>query len=197
MNPSFNDYLSGFKWIRGISTAIGVSVPALSFFTLYAPPLFAGSSILTAAIAAAVIALTYYYTPRLTPPETEAQKLVNLALAVLACAVILLVVYIVMVKVCTVADPPEKAETRYQIGFWNFDWSLTEDGKFLKHTHNNATPWELMNYGAVFTPDGPAVIWKFWSIMVTGICMIVVFLFAFVLWVFGWSLLAKRRALGP
>jgi heme/copper-type cytochrome/quinol oxidase subunit 2 len=196
MNPTPEHYISSFKWIHGISAIIGISVPALSFFTLYAPPFFAAASVITSGIATAVVVFTFYYDPTVTAPDTEKKKLIRLALIAIGCAVVLIVVYMMMLKVCTVVDPPEKPETRYQIGFWNFEWSLTDDGKYLKQRHSNATPWELMDYGVAFDPDAPAKIWKFWTILVSGVSMIVVFLFAFVLWVFGWSLLAKRKALG-
>lgn len=196
MNTTFKSYISSFKWINGILTGIGVTIPAFSFFTLYSPPFFTAASLFTAAISTAVVILTYYYQPRVKLPDTEGKKLVRLARNVLLCAVVLLVVYMVMLRVCTVVDPPEQPETRYQIGFWNFDWSLNNDGIYLKHLHPNAsTPWELMDWGAAFSEHGPAKIWKFWTILVSGVSMIVVYVFTFVLWVFGWSLLARRKAL--
>lgn len=190
-------YLSSFKWINGIFTGIGVVIPAFSFFTLFAPPFFEASSLFTAAIATAVVILTYFYEPKVKRPDTKKKKLVRLARNVLIIAVVLLVVYMVMLKVCTVVDPPEKPEARYQIGFWNFDWNLNEDGLFLKQRHSNSTPWELMDYGVTLGPDGAAKLWKFWAIMLSGTLMIVTFLLTFALWTFGWSLLAKRKALGP
>jgi len=196
MNVSVKDYLSSFNWITGLLTGVGIAVPALSFFTLYYPPFFKASSLFTAAISTAVIILTYYYEPRVIPPDTEGKKLVRLARNALICAVVLLVVYMVMLKVCTVVDPPENPQVRYQIGFWNFDWSLNEDGLYLKAKHpNESTPWELMDFAVAFSEDGPAKVWKFWTILVSGVSMIIVYLFTFVLWVFGWSLLAKRKAL--
>lgn len=197
MSATPTKYASAFKWMKGICAGVGVAVPAFSFFKHYAPPLFEAASLLTTAIAGAVIILTYYYEPRVEPPDTKAKKLVRYARNALIVAVILLVVYMVMLKVCTVADPPENPETRYQIGFWTFDWSLSDDGQYLKQRHPGSSPRDLMDYGVVFSKDGPAKIWKFWTILASGISMILVFLFTFVLWVFGWSLLAKRKALGP
>jgi len=188
-------YISAFKWVNGILTGIGVAIPAFSFFTLFAPPFFESSSLFTAAIATAVVILTYFYEPQVNPPDTKRKKLVRLARNSLISAVVLLVVYMIMLKVCTVVDPPEQPQTRYQIGFWNFDWSLNADGVYLKQIHPNATPWELMDYGVAFSPDGTAKIWKFWAILVAGVSMIIIFLLTFVLWALGWSLLAKRKAL--
>jgi len=190
------DYVSAFKWIKGICAGVGVAIPAFSFFTHYAPPLFEGASLLTSAIAGAVIILTYYYDPRVGPTDSKEQKLVRYARNVLIVAVALLVVYMVMLKVCTVAEPADKPETRYQIGFWTFDWSLNADGKYLKQRHPGSSPRELMDYAVAFSKDGPAKIWSFGTILASGVSMILVFLFTFVLWVFGWSLLAKRKALG-
>ncbi len=197
MSATATNYASAFKWIKGVCAGVGVAVPALSFFDHYAPPLFEASSLLTAAIAGAVIILTYYYEPSVAAPDTKKKKLVRYARNALVAATLLLVVYMVMLKVCTVADPPAKPAARYQIGFWTFDWSLSEDGQYLKQKHPGSGPWELMDYGVAFSKDGPAKIWKFSMIIASGISMILVFLLTFVLWVFGWSLLAKRKALGP
>lgn len=194
---SATDYASAFKWIKGVCAGVGVTIPAFSFFKHYAPPLFEASSLLTAAIAGAVIILTFYYEPRVVPPDTKAKKLVRYARNALIASILLLIVYMVMLKVCTVADPPAKPETRYQIGFWTFDWSLNGDGQYLKQKHPGSGPWELMDYGVAFSKDGPAKIWKFSTILGAGISMILVFLLTFVLWVFSWSLLAKRKALSP
>jgi hypothetical protein len=190
------DYFSAFKWIKGICAGVGVTIQAFSFFTHYAPPLFEAASLLTTAIAGSVIILTYYYEPRVVPPDTKEQKLVRHARNVLIVAVALLVVYMVMLKVCTVADPPNNPEVRYQIGFWTFGWSLNDDGKYLKQRHPESTPRELMDYAVAFSNDGPAKVWTLQAILASGVSMIIVFVFTFVLWVFGWSLLAKRKALG-
>src|SRR5262245_17410630 len=183
-------YASAFKWIKGMCAGVGVAIPAFSFFKHYAPPLFEAASLLTTAISGAVIILTYYHEPLVVPPDTKAKKLIRNARNALIVAVLLLVVYMIMLKVCTVADPPEKPEIRYQIGFWTSNWSLNEDGQYLKQRHPGSSPRELMDYGVAFNKDGPAKLWKFWTILASGVSMIFVFLFTFVLWVFGWSLLA-------
>lgn len=188
-------YTAAFKGLNGACAGVGAMIPALSFFTLYPPPLFEGASILTSAIAGAVILLTYYFEPRVVPPNTREETLVRYARNAIAIALVLIIVYLVMLKICTVTDPPVNPATRYQIGFWSWNWSLNEDGKFLVQNHAGATPHELMDYAVAFSKDGPAKVWKFWTILVAGISMIVVFLLTFVLWVFGWALLAKRKAL--
>lgn len=197
MSVTATDYASAFKWVTGICAGVGVAIPAISFFKQYAPPLFEASSLLTAAIAGAVIIFTYYYEPRVEWPDTDKKKLIRQARKALIAAVLLLITYMVMLKVCTVADPPADPVARYQIGFWTFDWSLNDDGRYLKQKHPGASPRDLMDYGVAFSKDGPAKIWEFWTILASGILMILVFLLTFILWVFGWSLLAKRKALGP
>jgi hypothetical protein len=197
MDARVTKYASAFKWINGVCAGVGVIIPAFSFFEHYAPPLFEAASLLTAAIAGAVVILTYYHEPRVLPPDTKAKKLIRYARYALFFAVLLLVVYMVMLRVCTVADPPVNPQTRYQIGFWTFDWSLNSEGQFLKQKHPGSSPWELMDYGVAFSKDGPAKIWTFSTILASGVSMILIFLFTFVLWVFGWSLLAKRKALDP
>jgi hypothetical protein len=110
----------------------------------------------------------------------------------------LFVIYLVLVKLCTVPAQltPGSPVQRYQVGFWTFDWSLNKDGRDLKAARPGVTPYELMDYGVAFSDDGPSKLWELWTIYAAGLTMVVVFLLSFVLWVFGWSLLAKRRAMG-
>jgi hypothetical protein len=196
METKYQDYINSLKGTAGVLTSVGVLIPAFSFFTTYAPPFFPAASLITAAIAVAVLLLVFFYEPSGNSIEDVGKKLAWKAGTALAAAVILLIVYMIMLVVCSVVDPPENPTERYQIGFWTFNWSLNADGLYLKQRHPNASPWELMDYGVAFSKEGPAKIWKFWTILVSGLSMILLFLFTFVLWVLGWALLAKRKTLG-
>jgi hypothetical protein len=196
--PTVEKYLDAFKWFTGLLTGVGVAVPAYTYFTSYSPPLLESASLLTAAISAATIIFAYYHEPRLREGEDAGRRLLVVARRALIAGLVLFVVYLALVRLCTVAAQitPESEVQRYQVGFWTFGWGLTEDGQFLMREHPGATPYELMDYGVAFTDDGPSKLWRLWTIYAAGLIMVAVFLFSFVLWVFGWSLLAKRRAMG-
>src|SRR2546423_10016326 len=106
---------------------------------------------LTLAFAGATVIITYYFSPRGIDvggvrgvggqpehPEGAAPDgarrrlppLVGLALKVLIISVVLLILYLVLLRLCTVATPGNTA--RFQIGFDKFEWSLTDEGKKVK-----------------------------------------------------------------
>ena len=192
-NPSLKKYLSGFKSIRGVLVAVGILLPGYAYFTKYAPPFFSGITLLTAAFATAIIFITYYYN---VPQESDSQQglppMIKKAVKVLIASFILLVLYLVLLDSCTVLIPGTDA--RVQIGFGKLDWSLTDYGKQIKYSDSIASTQQWLNDEG-FRKDVAKIFWKTWSIYASGILMIFVFMFAFVLWTFGWSLIAKQRAL--
>jgi len=190
--PTFKDYLSAFRSINGILAGIGVLVPAFSIFTIYSPPFFKGASLLTTAIAAIIIIVTFYYDPSPKKnPRAKFPYLVRLSLIAFAIFFVLLIVYFVLFDLCTVETPG--GTERFQIGFGQYDWGLTNTGLEVKAKFPDKTPQYWMMYGAWFRSGGPNVLWKTWTIYLSGIIMILVFVLTFVLWTFGWALLAKQK----
>lgn len=119
--------------------------------------------------------------------------LIRLAVRVLSTSVFLLILYLLLLSVCTVVAPGGKE--RFQTGFDKFEWSLTDEGRQIKADHPNETTQDWLLDDALFRPGGPNVIWKTWTIIVSGVVMVATFIFAFILWSFGWALLAKQRSL--
>jgi hypothetical protein len=193
-SPSFREYLSGFKFAKSIVAGIGVLLPGLSYFTSYPPPLLDETAILTSALAALTVIITYYYNPQ-GPSDSGhgLPPLVKLARKALLFSLILLVLYLLLLPLCTVVAPGTR--NRFQIGFGKASWSLTDEGKRVKAQHPNETVQDWMEDDALFRPGGPDVIWKTWTISLFGVVMIVTFILAFILWTFVWSLLAKQRAI--
>lgn len=191
-NLTFAKYLSEFKSIMGVLASIGILVPAFSYFTTYPPPFLYGSSILVTAFAGATVIITYYFSPR-TRVGGRLPPLVSLAKKMLIISVVLLVLYLVFLRLSTVVSPGNTA--RFQIGFDKFEWSLTDEGKKVKAENPNATTQDWMLDDALFRPGGADVLWQSWTIYLSGILMVLIFIFTFVLWTFGWALLAKQKAI--
>lgn len=189
--PTFKNYLSAFRSINGILAGIGVLVPAFSIFTNYSPPLFKGASLLTAAIATIIIIVTFYYDPSPKKKRTKLPHLVRLSLKVFVIFFALLIVYFVLFDLCTVETPG--GTERFQIGFGKYDWGLTKTGLEVKAKFPDKTLQHWMMYDDWFRSGGPNVLWKTWTIYLSGIIMILVFVLTFVLWTFGWALLAKQK----
>ncbi|HMF58646.1 MAG TPA: hypothetical protein VK619_20035 [Pyrinomonadaceae bacterium] len=196
----FSNYLSALKSPGGLLASVGTLIPALSQLTTYPPPLFEDSfgqtGLLTSAIALATIIITFYYAPSQNAHSGTLPLLVRKAAKVLIVSIILFIIYIVLLHMCTVLDLPGKY--RYQIGFSNFQWSLTPHGQQVMSRHPNFTVRDLMEHDALY-PTPPSVeaktdlTWKPWTIYLSGVLMILVFIFSFVLWTLGWSLLALQK----
>ena len=110
----------------------------------------------------------------------------------LVVSVVLLILYLVLIDLCTVQIPG--TSKRIQIGFDRFDWSLTDYGRRLKGEDPSALPQDWLSEES-FKKDVAKRFWPIWSIYLSGILMIIVFISAFVLWAFGWSLIAKQKAI--
>ena len=189
--PTFKNYLSEFKSINGILAAIGVLVPAFSVFTNYSPPFFKGASLMTTAIAAIIIIVTFYFDPSSPKKQTRLPLLVRLSLKVFVIFLALLLVYLILFDLCTVETPD--GTVRFQIGVGKYDWGLTNKGLEVKAKFPDKTPQFWMMSAALFRPGGPDVLWKTWTIYLSGVTIILVFVLIFVLWTFGWALLAKQK----
>jgi hypothetical protein len=192
-NISFNKYLSGFKSINGLLVGVGTLIPTYAYFTKYAPPLLEAATLLTAALAAATVIYAYYY----PSPEAVANHippLIKLGRNLLIISLGLFVIYLILFRVCTVPVPRQDS-LRWQIGFDRYDWSLTENGKSLKQAHPDTSMREFLLWGRVYEEGRITVYWKDWTIYLAGSVMIVLFILTFTLWNFGWSLLAKQKAI--
>lgn len=189
---TFKKYLSAFNSVRGLLASVGVLVPGFTYFTKYGPP-FGEIALLTAAFATATMFIAYYYTPSQSSGATQKlPPLIKTALKVLIISVVLLILYLILIDLCTVQIPG--INKRVQIGFDKFDWSLTEYGKQVKAKNPVALPQEWLSDES-FESGVAKRFWQTWSIYLAGVLMIVVFIFAFVLWAFGWSLIAKQKAI--
>src|ERR1043166_5412978 len=189
----FQKYLDSFKSIKGLGAGIGVLVPGFTYFTKYAPPYFPGITLLTAAVATATVVITYYYSPSLVrgSPHTL-PPLLKTAIKVFVISILLLLLFTILLDLCTVVVPG--TTQRMQIGFGELDWSLTPYGQHVKATRPLATPQQWL-WDESFSTNAPKLIWIWWTIHLSGILITLVFMFAFVLWTFGWSLIAKQKAL--
>lgn len=185
-NKASKQYLSILKWLSNVTAGAGVLVPGYSYFTQFAPPLLPTAGLLTSALAVATI--TVVYLRRKEPPLP-----LKLFFFFLVPAIVTLVLYIILLEFCTVVDPQES--NRFQIGFGSFDWSLTEKGLQWKLGHPTQTIQEWMLYFHAFKPGGPDLIWKTWTVLLSGALTVVMFVTAFILWTFFWASLAKRMSL--
>ena len=189
--PTFTEYFDSLKSVTGLLVGVGVLVPAVSYFTLFTPPMLEASSLFTAAIAVATIVAVFHY--RFRAGDVKAARglprLVRRALQMLSVATFTFLCYLLLLRFTTVVDP--RGESRFQVGFHKAKWSLTEVGR-AKPVDMTLQDWMLS--GAYFREGGPEVLWTSASIYAAGALGIALFTTTFILWTAGWALLAKQHA---
>lgn len=191
---SFEKYLDAFKSLSGVLAGVGTLIPAIAYFTKYSPPLLGKASLLTVAVAAATVIFAYYYEPTGQASEPGTPLLVRQARKLLIIAFALFIVYLVFLRICTVLEPRE-GKQRLQIGFSTYEWSLAEQGRKMKAAYPNVSITEFMFLNRAYSDEKIAVVWKPWTVYLAGVLTTLVFMFSFVLWNFGWALIAKQKAL--
>lgn len=189
---NFQNYLAGFKSTMGVFAGVGAVVPGFAYFTSFAPP-FGEIALLTAAFAVATIFITYYYSPSESNESPHRlPPIIRLAMKVLIASFLLLILYLIALDMCSVQIAG--TNKRVQIGFDRFDWSLTEYGKQTRNADANAQPKDWIAEEG-FKGGVAKLFWQPWSIYLSGALLILLFTITFVLWTFGWSLIAKENAI--
>lgn len=183
--------MPGLKWFANGSIAL---IPGGVYFTSYPPPIFPGISILVSAAALVIVYIACSSENRKQSREQYLRKIRNRAIITSISAFALLMIYVIILRHCTVFEPQEYS-TRFQIGFGKCSWGLTEVGLRLLRDYPSATVETWMEIEAAFRPGGPEIIWKPITILAAGIASLILYAGAFVLWTIGFSLLAKHRDL--
>lgn len=175
----------GGSWLGAVS---GAGLPAITYFTTLAPPLFAEAGLITSALAGAILIIAATWKAK----NDTGLGYVKIAAGFLAVAIPLLVAYSLLLNFTTVVGPGVDG-TRYQIGFGRAEFSLTEVGNaYVKH-NPTLQPKQLMMNEAAFDQDRVPILWKTWLIYAAGLLLIVVYFFGFLCWTIGFALLAKHQ----
>lgn len=170
----------------------GVLVPGYAFFTAFPPPIFPGISLLTCALSAATIYISLHINSGNSQNKSTCPHLLRNAIFLLITAFCSLMAYVLLLRYCTVLDPQSYTH-RFQVGFWKFDWSLTEIGISLKQKMRYAPIEDWMLREGSFTQGGPETIWLAWSITAAGCAMVLTYISGFVLWTAGFAALARHQ----
>ena len=184
-----NKFRSILSWF---CAGAGALVPGYTFFTTYPPPIFPGISILTSVLAAAVIYITLTINSKTGTGGRRLDHLIRWALLLLVAAFCCLTVYVLLLRYCTVIEPQYYSQ-RFQVGFWKFDWSLTEAGLYLKHNMPLAPLEDWLLQEGAFRQGGPEIIWQAWSVIAAGCGEVITYMAGFVLWTTGFSFLASHQ----
>ena len=180
------------KWLALLGGGVGSSLPGIAYWRESAPPFLAAWSWLVTGVAVAV--LVYGYFKPLVAPQT----IPRIALRYIIAALVLVTLYGVLLRYTTVQHSKREGP-RYQVGFHTFDWSLKEPQAIRglsKEVGKDLTAEELMMAYGAFKPGGPEKVWKFWTIIVAGVLLVIVFVSGFISWTYGFAILARYLSAG-
>lgn len=193
---TFKEYVLSFKSIQGALAGLGVALAFVPSIISSEPPFLPAAGFITSAVAGATIVVAYFYAPHPSRRRKRFPPLVRSAIKAFVAAVLFALLYFVVLTMTTVRGPgADASDYRYQTGFGKLDWSLTDEGRKVKIASPSASKFDWMADDALFYEHGPEVIWASWSINTAGVVLIALFMLAFALWTFGWSLLAKQHAM--
>lgn len=172
--------MDGLKWAAGAMALVGAALPGLSFFSEYAPPLFSYMAFLTSGLALFSFAAGFARRLPRQPPRAAARY----ALIAILCVGF----YWVGFLFTSVSWPTERGVgPRTQIGFGLLSFSLTDAAKKYVSDNPGLTAEELWIAGHM----NAANIWHSWSILITGVMLLLLFVLGFMFWTYAFGLLAK------
>jgi hypothetical protein len=180
------------KTIATLGGALSGGLPGAAYFTHNAPPLFALTALVSGGVGVAVFVYVFLIRP-------DARRAARNAVRILIAAVFLGAAYGLLLTLLSVA-PPTDAQTdgvRFQIGFRMADFSLTADGRAKRDQLDLRTPEDLMLAYGGYEQGTTYRIWQTWTIIASGILLIVLFVVTFILWAYGLALLAWSLSKQP
>jgi hypothetical protein len=183
---------TGLKWF---GAGAGTFIPAMTYFTGHAPPLFSGITSILAAFGGALIIVAFLVSKRETRRADLIRKDGRKGLFLIVAALVLLILYTIGLHYTTVVDPNENG--RLQTGFGLSKWTLTPQGAAWLEARPGITAGEMVLFEAAFDQGMLSRLWRSWSIYLAGSVMIIIYLCAFSLWTFGFSILAKYSRKAP
>lgn len=142
-----------------------------------------------------------YWTYRRKQPT---RKALTWAVICLIAALLILIVYTVLLRVCTVYPDkidPKLGYGRVQIGFGMAPWSLIDgtQNDYVRILREkgilNPTPSDLLEWNAKWSDyrslEWVRTVWRPWSVYLAGCVLVVTFLVSYVLWIFGWVVVVR------
>jgi len=170
----------------------GVLFPIVLYILKFSPPFLSPLPVIVAPLSSILLIIIVF--------NHYSQKVRQLRKKVFIFFVLLmltLLIFLLLFNMCTVVDP--WGESRFQIGFDSFDWSLTERGlKWKKENPTQSIEDWMLSFGA-FREGGPHIIWTPTSIYAAGFTLNIVYILFFVCWTYFWAVamiyfsIIKRR----
>jgi orotate phosphoribosyltransferase len=177
--------LSAISWILAIAQA---TFPGATYFLEIAPPFFPTLSLLTAALTIVVFLWS-------CQTEANGSNLLRRGTVFVVGSIAALVIYLLLLGYTSVAPPIGREGPRIQIGFYMF--VLTDKARDLMRDLPTSdppveihTPNDLLNAIGVWGGAGRVdELWPIWTVLISGVVLVVLFVLACGLWSYGLGIL--------
>jgi hypothetical protein len=187
---SANDYFRKFKLLK-LTVGLPSLIPGFSYLVVptFAPPLLSKEYGIVSSLVSAALVLLYFYVPRTHKRAQSLPVLIRRAAVAFVTSIVCLIVYLVLLRWCTVTDP--RGESRLQIGFGRWYYGLTAAGQewSLANPSQTVQEWVLSAGYREYTPE---LFWKSWTIYTSGAVLLLVFFAMCILWSLVWGLTVKQ-----
>lgn len=182
MSSELTNVKETLKSFYGLVGLLSTFIPGLSFFSSYVPVFFPAISIITSALALVV----FVFSSTKDRPTRWQSK----TYFIISCLLIL--TYIALIQFTTVEFNENNGDkNRYQIGFYKYSFSLTEEGDEGFRQNPDYSIKEILRRKSGQMDERIDLIWKKEYVVGAGLLSIIVFTLASLSWVTGFVLLAR------
>jgi hypothetical protein len=184
-----NSSLRNLKKLFPLAGSIGSLLPGYAFFLDLAPPLLPEVKLLPA-LAAAAVAIAFVWPRKHLEDGKRYKRELSRATSTILASLLFILFYVAAYHSTTVSPPLPPPTITCQAGL---DLAYLTKGarQFVKSHPALANPQDLMLAYAAFAGCRTDLIWERWSIVTSGVILIMLFLTASILWAFGFAWLAR------
>lgn len=172
-----------------LAGSIGSLLPGFAFFMDLTPPLLSEVKLLPA-LAAPAVAIAFVWPRKLLEDGGHYKQEISRATSTILASLLIVLSYIAAYLFTTVSPPVPPPTITCQAGP-GLAHLTGEARSFIKSHPALANPQDLMLAFAAFAGCRTDLIWNRWSIITSGVILIMLFLTASILWAFGFAWLAR------
>ena len=179
-NQNIRSFIQKMKSIEGLVSAIGCAIPGIMYIEkLGLPPQFPWIAIL-------VIPLSIFFSYAEHLPGNRFLRHCS-PIILITISVILIIGYTLLYNTTTISIDDKS----YQIGFGTANFSLTDEGMKIKNGNCPGNDKNSLLMCTGFLPERIPLIWKSWTVICTGLILLLLYILGPVIWTVAWYKLAS------
>lgn len=179
-----NEIIEKMKWFGSFA---GTAMPAFSLFTEYYPPDLPMLTLVLSALSAFIIYYAHNYI------RLPMKKIKILSPLLLVISITCLLTYLIFFHETTLVYETTEQQHRYQIGFNQNHWTLTNKGRQLFNNHEPQEINRIISDMGGPTPSVINTIWKPYSVISCRLILAILYCLTFLTWTFSFVLMIKKK----